>query len=58
MTNGIRLLEQLPTSSCTVIIDNDGECRLIVGDFRANQCIDKNFVSFFYILVHLFIIIR
>ncbi|XP_075680599.1 uncharacterized protein LOC113791544 isoform X2 [Dermatophagoides pteronyssinus] len=44
MTNGIRLLEQLPTSSCTVIIDNDGECRLIVGDFRANQCIDKNFV--------------
>lgn len=44
-TTNIRSLKQLPTPSCTVIIDEQGECRMVVGDFRANQCIDKNFVS-------------
>ncbi|XP_046914099.2 uncharacterized protein LOC124494872 isoform X2 [Dermatophagoides farinae] len=46
-TTNIRSLKQLPTPSCTVIIDAQGECRMVVGDFRANQCIDKNFVSRF-----------
>lgn len=45
MTSGIRVLDNLPTSACTVTIDGNGECLLMVGDLRVHQCIDRDFVS-------------
>lgn len=45
MTSGIRVLEDLPTSACAVTIEGNGECILLVGDFRVHQRIDRDFVS-------------
>ncbi|KAH9402111.1 hypothetical protein TYRP_016685 [Tyrophagus putrescentiae] len=47
MTGGIRVLEDLPTSACAVTIEGNGECILLVGDFRVHQRIDRDFVSTF-----------
>ncbi|XP_054161027.1 pseudouridine-5'-phosphate glycosidase-like, partial [Oppia nitens] len=45
--NGIEISDEIPTSSCTVIVDGNGECRLVVGDLRCHQLITKQHISQF-----------
>ncbi|KAF7493546.1 Pseudouridine kinase [Sarcoptes scabiei] len=43
-TEGVQFVSNQSTSSCLVLLDEQGDCRLIVGDLIVNQSIDRSLI--------------
>lgn len=56
-TKGIKVVPDIPTAQCTVVLDSNGECKLLLGEMDIHKKITPDMVSLrlIYFSIHKYI---